>query len=245
MLAAIKRYPVIFVFALVTSVFLAFLGDWQYEKGHQRELSDAAKLNNFNKQIINLNNVYDVSKIMNGTKVVVEGRYDKNIIILHDNRLNLGKAGYHVYSIFHDIQGQSFLINRGWVSMNLDRRILPKVEINDEIVLLEGVVRYPIKGVYTLQDEELKNVTFPLRVQTIDIIQLESVTGNKIEAFAILLDKNMAGAHFSRNWDDLLPGKYMSADKHYAYSAQWYSLAVVGLVVFMVLIMKMAKNEHE
>lgn len=244
MLVAIKKFPALCVFALLTTAFLAFLGNWQYQKAYQQDLADLKKANNSMQQVIHLNNDYRLSQIEDGSAVSLAGRFVENKIIFHDNRLNLGKAGYHLLSIFKLDEGRSILVNRGWVAMNLDRRILPKVITDTARVTLKGLIRYPVKGVYTLGEETL-NKQFPQRLQTINIDRLKEASGFDLEPFSVLLDSEVAGDHFVREWADLLPGKYMSADRHYAYSLQWYLLAIVGLIIFMILIRKMAKNEQE
>ncbi len=243
MFLAIKKYPLIFIFALFTTGFLTFLGFWQYDKGQQRELSDRLHSESFSKQQISLNELKSDTQLKDGIKVSVTGRFVKDMVIFHDNRLNFGWSGYHVFSVFSLSDDKAVLINRGWVKMNVDRHILPSVITSDEYVTLEGVIRFPVKGVFTLAEEELK-MTFPQRVQTIEVDKIKESTQYPLQEYSVLLDANVIGEHFDRNWLNLLPGKYMSANKHYAYSLQWFSLAFIGLIIFMILIFKMAKNEQ-
>jgi len=244
MFLAIKKYPLLFVFALFGAGFLSYLGYWQHQKGVQFEIDELSRLQNLNKQVINLNAQTKIPHLNDGSRVILSGHFVDDKIIFHDNKLNLGKVGYHVFSFFKLDDDRTVLVNRGWVAMNYDRRILPDVKTNDLRVTLKGVIRFPVKGVYTLAEQQVDSV-FPQRLQTIDVDKLDIATGYHLEKYSVLLDKSVKGDHFYRHWDDLLPGKYMSADKHYAYSLQWYSLAFIGLIVFIILIMKMAKNEYE
>lgn len=243
MFLAIKKSPILFIFALFSAGLLSSLGLWQLERGQNLELENRSKTLNSKKKIINLNLSERDETFEDGFKVALTGRFIKNMIIFHDNRLNSGQSGYHVFSIFEIENKQSVLMNRGWVKMNLDRRILPEINTSSDLVTLSGTIRYPVKNVYTLAEAK-PNKQFPQRVQTIDVEQLSIDTSVKLAEYSVLLDSTVKGEHFDRNWENLLPGKYMTANKHYAYSLQWFSLALVALVTFMILIYKMAKNEQ-
>lgn len=244
MFLAIKKFPLLFVFALFTAGFLSFLGHWQYQKGQEREQNDYQKSVSLAKQNVFLNELTDKTTLEDGLRVTLKGRFIENKNIFHDNRLNSGKSGYHVFSIFQMNKDRAVLVNRGWVAMNLDRRILPIIETSGDEVLIKGLIRFPVKGVYTLAEEK-QNSEFPQRLQTIEVESLALTTQYPLQEYSVLLGEEVKGKHFDRQWENLLPGKYMSADKHYAYSLQWFSLALIGLIIFMILIFKMAKNEQE
>lgn len=242
MFLAIRKFPFLFLFAIFTAAFLSYLGSWQYEKGAQKEADLAKQAANKEQQIINLSNMTGTPFLEDGMPVHVDGQFLAHTTIFHDNRLNSGQAGYHVYSVFQFNQKSAVLVNRGWVKMNVDRSMLPVVqEITGNISLL-GHIRYPVKNVYTLADEAVA-LGFPQRVQTIEVEDIQQSLNVQLVDFSILLNPAVVGPHYDRNWANLLPGKYMTADKHYAYSLQWFTLSLVALIVFMILIYKMASNE--
>jgi len=239
MFLAIKKSPFLFIFALFTAAFLASLGYWQMDRGLNLEKQDLLKKTNFNEQVIKITGD---EQLENGNRVKLTGRFIKEKIVLHDNRLNTGKSGYHVFSFFQLKNGNVVLVNRGWVKMNLDRRILPVITTPEELSTITGVIRYPVKDVYTLASEAMSN-EFPLRVQTINIEHLSKASDLKLADYSVLLDSEIIGDHFDRNWLNLLPGKYMTANKHYAYSLQWFLLSLISIIIFTILIKKLAKDD--
>ena len=59
-------------------------------------------------------------------RLTLKGHFRQNKDILADNQVLKGRQGVHVYSAFDLAQGNSILVNRGWLPLAADRRLLPQ-----------------------------------------------------------------------------------------------------------------------
>ena len=50
-----------------------------------------------------------------GTPVLLKGAFDKEVILLLDNKILDGVVGFEVLQLFRDSSGLNFLVNRGFV----------------------------------------------------------------------------------------------------------------------------------
>jgi surfeit locus 1 family protein len=129
------------------------------------------------------------------------------------------------------IQGinQSVLVNRGWLALNKDRRILPDVSVSEAKRTITGRVNhFPVVGI-RLAGAEIPTEGWPSVVQVADSQVLAAKLGYSLFPFQIELDKTMPEG-YHREWKK---NTIMSPEKHIAYAVQWFGLALTLTVLFI------------
>lgn len=160
----------------------------------------------------------------------VRGTFLERHTILLDNKLHRGRTGYHVVQplrLAAPAAGSAphVLVNRGWVAAGPRRDVLPAVRTPAGEVAVEGVRR----------------ARFP-RVMEAGAAPAGMVWQNAdVDAFAawsklnllpwVIQQHSAADDGLVREW----PRPDLGIEKHESYSLQWYALAVLAVVLFIVL----------
>ena len=209
---------------------LAGLGVWQLERAAwKQELVDAhsgrARLSP-----ISLGALAALDETAQYRHVFARGYYDLEHQLLLDNRTYQGYAGYHVLTplLLADSE-QVVLVNRGWVPVGSDRAVLPALPGSTGEVLVDATVKLPPKKLFRLGGLDETHAGWPQVVQQLKMEELEQRLGVKLQPLILLLDKNDEFG-FIRDWKAVYG---VTPDKHRAYAVQWFSLAVVLLLIYM------------
>jgi surfeit locus 1 family protein len=162
--------------------------------------------------------------------VAALGLYELDHQLLLDNRTFNGKAGYHVLTplILTDT-GEVVLVNRGWVPLGPDRAVLPELPGPEDILVVNAIIKLPPQRAFRLGMEEEAGSGWPRVVQQIDLDQLEELLGYRLLPYILLLDKEDEYG-FSRDWQ---PVYGVPPDKHRAYALQWFTLALVLVIIYI------------
>lgn len=164
---------------------------------------------------------------------VAQGRFDGSHIIFLDNQIHEGQAGYHVLVPLRltDREESAILVNLGWTPMGLDRQQLPAVDPPQSQLTVRGTLRRPPQAPFFLGDEESRESSgWPKRVQYVSTEQLQSQLGYSLQPLVLQLAPD--GPYgFLRQW----PGLPTSVQQHVAYAVQWFALALIAGVVFVIL----------
>ena len=216
----------IIIFAVLWS-----LGSWQRDRGLAKQAFELKAKTLQQGDSVNITHFMNDLDALSGMNVHALGHFDSKQQFLHDNRLRNGVAGYHVLTPFR-LTGQSnaILVNRGWVFANQERQQFPAIQFQSGTLKVSGRATQPLLGVFTLGEDE-PSVLWPKRMQTIDIKKWSDKLNYPLSPLIVLLSPE-AEYGYDRDWNNLLPGKYMTADKHFAYAYQWFGLAIVSLFVF-------------
>lgn len=163
--------------------------------------------------------------------VAVAGEYLAEKNLLHDNKTHKGRAGYHVLTPLR-IEGDeaAVLVNRGWIQAGQTRDALPVFETPRGRIEVQGMVYAPSDRQIVLGPEEAHGGTWPRIIQRIDFADLEDQLGVKLLSYTIRL-LQQAPDGFVRDWRPLYGA---GPDKHRAYAIQWFSFAVIFIVVYLV-----------
>jgi surfeit locus 1 family protein len=121
------------------------------------------------------------------------------------------------------------LVNRGWVPVGNSRAELPDIPGTDGEVLVDGIVKLPPKRFFRLAAVDETNTGWPKVVQQLEMGELEQLLDSTLEPLILLLDKDDEFG-FYRDWKAVYG---VTVDKHRAYAMQWFSLAVVLLVIYI------------
>ena len=162
--------------------------------------------------------------------VTVRGRFDPVHQYLLDNRTFDGQAGYHVLSVL-DYGTHHLLVNRGWVSVGSDRRVLPEIPLADQQFNLSGqLVALPGSGLL-LGDSGYGQGGWPKVVQRVELEAMNRQLGLVLLPAVLQLDPQHPVC-FRCRWPVT---KGISAQRHRGYALQWFSLAVTWLVLIGVV----------
>lgn len=150
---------------------------------------------------------------------------------LHDQELHLGprslngKVGVHVLTPFVRNNGQTVLVNRGWVP---SERTDPARRGAGQIagtVTLEGIATPgAIKGSFTPDNDPARNLWF-----WVDIAAMAETVGRPLQPLVIDADDtpNPGGLPIGGQTRIDIP------NRHLQYAITWYALAAVLLVIFV------------
>ncbi|MGB5305188.1 MAG: SURF1 family protein [Gammaproteobacteria bacterium] len=206
------------------------LGIWQLERAAWKQgLVDehAARIQQAQMPV---NALPDDAYMQQYRPVSARGRYDLEHQLLLDNRIYQQRPGYHVLTpLLLTDRDEAVLVNRGWVQLGPDRAVLPALPGPDGEVLVTAIIKLPPERIFRLDAVEEVHTGWPQVVQHVEIAQLEKRLGYKLIPATLLLDS--AAAHgFTRDWQ---PVYDVPPDKHRAYAMQWFTLALVLLVIYI------------
>jgi surfeit locus 1 family protein len=175
--------------------------------------------------------------------VTATGRFDPARTVFLDNRLRDGVAGYEVLTPLRlSGSGQFLLVNRGWIAAPAQRDRLPGVQTPDGEVRLTGLAVVPSARFMELR----AGTDEPARWQNWTIERARSRWNLELLGYALQLERpalaidaaaGAAGAAgalddgLARQW----PRPDVGIDKHRGYALQWFSFALIALVVWVVL----------
>lgn len=162
--------------------------------------------------------------------IKVLGQYDTSHQFLLDNQVNHGKAGYFVLTPFR-IKGanKAVLVNRGWLPLGKDRRILPEISLEDDEISVKGRANhFPSVGI-KLQDAEIPGKGWPSLIQVVDTKVIAKIIGYELMPLQIELNPSERNGYI-REWQNVAA---MPPEKHTAYAVQWFLLALTLTLLFI------------
>lgn len=215
---------------LVLLPVLVGLGLWQLERAAWKQGLVEANAEQARKAPVALEALLASGESVEYRPVTVRGSYDGEHQLLLDNRAHAGRAGYHVLTPLRlGGSGAWVLVNRGWVPVGPDRARLPALPAPQGEVVVHGSVRRPPEQGFRLADTEEPNRGWPKVIQQLDPAAQERLLGYPLLPVILLLDDQDAHG-FVRDWK---PVYGITPDKHRAYALQWFTLAVVLLLIYV------------
>lgn len=235
--------------AIIVIALMLKLGFWQLHRAQEKEAiqqaSELFRSRSTEHPLSFTELLQQFSKIdtaANEAHLQIRGHFLPSRIILHDNRMNEGHAGYHVLSLFQP-EGThvALLINHGWHSWpNGDRSNRPTLQVPREEQTLRGTIHVPVKGVFTLANHaDLIEPHFVL-VQTLELNHLSELLHHALAPFVLQLDANsppLKPFDLQRHW--LQANQVgMTPEKHRGYAFQWFIMAAVVFGLYVKLNLK-------
>ena len=164
-----------------------------------------------------------------GRRISFTGRFDESVILLLDNRVLNGRVGFEVHQLFREDSEQLFLVNRGFVPMGRSRSETPAIpSVSEGSVTFIGEV-YDVAGTNVLLAQESPVAeNFPVIVQQVDVQAWASLLNESLYPAVIRLGEDQVGA-LPRYWPDTV----IPVAKHQGYAAQWFSMALAVLLVWL------------
>jgi len=212
---------------------LLSLGFWQLNRAEEKRIF-LRQEQVVDPAVITLHEVNEIdAESLRYRQVSISGHYDSEHQFLLDNQILDSQVGYFVMTpfIFDDYpQGkyQAVLVNRGWLPLNKDRRILPDLMVEQtHINLLGRINHFPSVGIH-LKGAEIPTEGWPSVVQLVDINILSDKVSYRLLPFQVELDSQATNG-YQRKWKRQ---KIMPPEKHIAYAVQWFGLAITLTILF-------------
>jgi len=155
------------------------------------------------------------------------------VTLLLDNQHHQHQLGYDVLSPLVLANGKIVLIDRGWIPSESDRTTLPSVTALNAKRAVSGSVYYPSQKSWLLGsvfDKKQGNIAV---IELIDARILSQFLHKSVYPFIIRMNP-AAEDGFVREWAVVS----MPPERHLAYAVQWFALALLVVILFVVLTMK-------
>lgn len=178
------------------------------------------------------------------SRVAVQGRWDPQRQFLLDNRTRDGRAGYEVLTPLQLADGRWLLVNRGWLPFSGFRDRLPEIGFTRTdsaapVTVTGRLDELPSAGLESGRAAPPQAGAWPRVTSYPKPAQLAAALGVPVvEPRLLLLDAGVAEG-YQRDWQP--PG--MVPEKHWSYAIQWWSFAVVLLLLYALLNTKKTRNE--
>jgi len=191
------------------------LGNWQQERASQKRALGAAQ-----------------------KPETLRGAFDAKYTVYLDNKLHRGRPGYHVVQPLRLAQGKHVLVNRGWAAAGASREQLPEVRTPAGEITVMGVRHERFARAYEPAGAKPEGKVW----QNVAIEQFAAWSGLALERYVIEQHSALDGGPpdgLIRDW----PRAGAGHEKNEMYALQWYSLAVLSIVLFLVLNFRREKPE--
>ncbi len=177
------------------------------------------------------------------SRVIVRGRYEPAYQILLDNQVHEGMAGYHVLTPLHIEGGNMYvLVNRGWVPIGRDRSVLPETDVPQGVVEVSGYAAVPSGKFFELEKPEDLQSGWQKVWQNLDLKRYADAAPFPLQPVVIRLDPASTAGGYVREW----PRPDARIEVHRGYALQWYGMAAVLTVFYLVTsIRKVANDDHD
>lgn len=215
---------------LILLPFLIRLGVWQLDRADWKQELVDNHADRASQPLIPVSELSAPREDLQYRQVVIRGYYDLSHQLLLDNRTHQGHAGYHVLTPLQAVGNSGVvLVNRGWVPVGPDRAVLPVLPGSAGEVALTATIMLPPARTFRLDTVDEIDRGWPRVVQQIEMQQLEQRLGHALLPVVLLLDKDEPDG-FVRDWK---PVYGVGPDKHRAYALQWFTLALVLLLIYI------------
>jgi surfeit locus 1 family protein len=212
---------------LPLAALFAWLGAWQWQRMHDKQELIAA---------FHSAPERDYADAVNGelpyVRARVTGSYAQAWHLLRDNRIEAGRVGVHVHTLFQPDHGPAILVNRGWLPLAADRRSLPQIPTPAGRVTLTGLIAPPPdSGVQLGDPESYDRLEGPTLVTYLDMARLAAVLDTDFAPRLLLLDSGDTTGFGARAWQPAV----MLPAQHRAYAVQWFALCAATLILWFTL----------
>jgi cytochrome oxidase assembly protein ShyY1 len=226
-----------FLAAALVVAFGVSLGNWQLRRAEQKLALQEQMLMRAEFAPVNSNALAPKQTPEEFRRVVAKGEFIASWAVYLDNRPYQGRAGFYLLMPFK-LAGseQSVLVMRGWFPRDaINREHIPTITVPEGVIQIEGRVRASTGKV--MQLGEAAALEPGAIAQNVDVAEFARASKLSLQTF-IIEQTNDAADGLVRDW----PIPSVGIDKHKGYAFQWYSLALVAAVFFLVTGFKRASN---
>tara|TARA_B100000965_G_scaffold406097_1_gene443157 strand:+ start:1704 stop:2402 length:699 start_codon:yes stop_codon:yes gene_type:complete len=214
------RISIFFVFF---AILFFSLGLWQIERGNNKATILKEFDNNLNRQPSYLS-----SESKKWDRVYVEGIWMNSKQVYIDNVINRGIVGYKVITPLEiKDSNELLLVDRGWIKQNDYRDDLPNINIENENVLVSGILEIPELGL--VLSDDIVTSSWPKVSQTKNLEILTKEYEMEIYPMILVADPVLKN---SLEYIKIIPTNMMPV-KHYGYSGQWFLMFFVLCLMYV------------
>ena len=214
--------------AIAGLALLVSLGNWQMRRADEK-LARQALFDTRQTATLALPAKKVVAEQYEWARISARGEFVAAKTVLLDNKVAHGRAGYQVVTPLRLEGGQiALLVNRGWVAAGSRREVLPAIETPAGLQQLEGIAVVPTARFVELGKDA---AAADGRVwQNLTLERAGASTGLDLQP-VVMQQTNDTKDGLERAWEP----PNLGADKHRSYALQWYSIAVLILVLYVLL----------
>lgn len=224
--------------ALLLVPVLVGLGLWQLDRAREKiEIRDHYRARSRMAPIDVNRSVLDPAAA-EFRRAAAKGRYREDLTVYLDNKVMNGVPGYDILTPLELVEpggagtDRFILVNRGWISWGGSRRALPSIETPGGVVAVTGRLKVPPEDYFTLEDRSSDSEFKPLW-QNLDLARFRKVTGLQVSPLVLQLDPaDSRGGGFVRQWPRFSDPWI---ERHRAYAVQWFAMAFIVVVLYLVL----------
>ena len=223
------------VAAAVALAVTVSLGNWQQRRAEEKQALQERFDNRGRGATLQLPSRLVELKDVEYARVAVRGEFLPQHTILLDNRLRNGVAGYEVLTpVRIEGDGLCVLVNRGWIAAGPRRDVLPKFPTPAGPQSLDGIAlvpggRYFEFGADRAAGRKPATAVEPVW-QNLNFERYAQTTRLALQPF-LIRQTSASDDGLARTWERADRG----VDIHRGYAFQWYSLAALVLVLYVVL----------
>ncbi len=168
-------------------------------------------------------------------RVRAVGSFAPEHTVYLDNRLRRGVPGFEIVTPFRIGDSERFVaVNRGWIAGNPRRDTLPEVRTPAGPLTVEGTV-VPAQRVYQFEHAGPEGKVW----LSFSVDRLRKESGLDLQPL-LVQQESAQDDGLERVWERPDSGR----DKHLAYAFQWFALAFVILVSYVLLGFRQQASEH-
>ncbi len=204
------------------------LGNWQLGRGQEKTALKARLEQLAHDPAISVSTRELAAPDVALRRVEARGTYEPKYMVLIDNRVSHGVAGYHVVMPLRLGDGSRYaLVNRGWVAGSGDRSRLPEVRTPSGTVTASGLAVVPGKRFLEISTQVAEGNVW----QNLTLDRYRKAVPIAIQPFVIQQDAEGAPQDgLLREW----PPPDSGADMHYGYAFQWFAMSAAILIFYLV-----------
>lgn len=209
---------------------LSSLGLWQLHRADEKRALLAEYQTRLTAPVLPIAAVVQNPQAFVARRVQGMGVFDSKQQFLLDNRIVQHQAGFDVITPVR-LPGYKalLLVNRGFIPARARHGSVPELPVSKGMRRFSGRLYLPISSVFTLAEESENTWEWPLIIQKIDIKQISQHLKQPVLPFLIRLAEASPQA-FAYHWKPVT----MKPAKHVGYAVQWFALAVVLGIAYIV-----------
>lgn len=232
--------PIPFVATVLLVALGISLGNWQERRATQKIALQDKLVSRAAEAPLVIGPALVAAEPLEYRHVKVTGQFVQSYPVYLNNRPQDGRAGFYLLMPLKiDGSDTHVLVARGWLPRNAaEAAKLPPYATPGGTVTIDGIVKTSVGHIMQLGTPE------PARagaiVQNIDPAQFAQASGMKLQPFFIEQSGPAPAADgLVRNW----PAPALGVEKHQGYAFQWYALAVMALLFFVITGFRRGTNQ--
>ncbi|WP_417445770.1 SURF1 family protein [Kangiella sp.] len=233
-------------FLLLLPVLLR-LGVWQLDRAEEKRQLIANLEAKSSEQSISLEQALQLDN-PDQTKVTVAGQPVSDVYLVVDNQKHEGRLGYEVYALWQTESGSSgklpkyILVSRGWLPRRDFYEKVPDIhkftdnQLSGQLYFSKG------SNQVVAQNAQWQKFDDAWLIGQFDLETLAEKAGEIGYYTAPFVVRQQAdpGSPFVRQWELVAS----PPEKHIAYAVQWFGMALVLIILFIVLNLKRERQDE-